>query len=64
MAAQGRRAGRDVIAIRGALDTLAATVVKATRDARRLSVEAARIRLTNAINDAVRAARAAVGGMR
>lgn len=51
---------RELITSRAALDTLAATVEQATRDARRLSDEAARIRLTNAITDAVRVARTAV----
>ncbi|MFL9827207.1 hypothetical protein [Rhodoplanes sp. SY1] len=49
----------DLITTRGALDALMATVEQATRDARRLSDEAARIRLTNAITHAVREARAA-----
>lgn len=50
---------RELITSRAALDTLATTVEQATRDARRLSDEAARIRLTNAITGAVRAARTA-----
>ncbi|MFL9824112.1 hypothetical protein [Rhodoplanes sp. SY1] len=51
----------ELITTRAALDTLVATVEQATRDARRLSDETARIRLTNAITHAVRDARAAVG---